>query len=142
LIKIDAIDADSASIKNAIRNVQETGLSDRVSLHLITIERAALKEKKYDLVMTFESIHDIAYPVEELRKIREILSPEGVVLVGDARMKEALQEKNDFPGRFYYNFNVLLCLPQSMTYPNSVATGAAMTPSTFRTYAKEQIFKD
>jgi len=141
LIKIDAIDADSASIKNAIRNVQETGLSDRVSLHLITIERAALKEKKYDLVMTFESIHDIAYPVEELRKIREILSPEGVVLVGDAGMKEALQEKNDFPGRFYYNFSVLLCLPQSMAYPNSVATGAAMTPSTFRTYAKERDFQ-
>jgi hypothetical protein len=35
---------------------------------------------------------------------------------------------------------VLLCLPQSMTYPDSVATGAAMTPSTFKNYAKEAGF--
>jgi hypothetical protein len=52
----------------------------------------------------------------------------------------ACKEKNDFAGRLYYNFSVLLCLPQSMEYPNSAATGAAMTPSTFRKYAKEAGF--
>src|SRR5215208_2719310 len=92
LVKIDAIDADSSSIENASRNVEEAGFSDRISLHLTTIEKALLKEKY------------------------------------------------DFPGRFYYNFSVLLCLPQSMAYPDSVATGAAMTPSTFKKYAKEAGF--
>src|SRR5918999_1746335 len=92
LVKIDGIDADSSSIENASRNVEEAGFSDRISLHLTTIE------------------------------------------------KEVLEEKNDFPGRFYYNFSVLLCLPQSMAYPDSVATGAAMTPSTFKNYAKEAGF--
>jgi ubiquinone/menaquinone biosynthesis C-methylase UbiE len=139
LVKIDAIDADSSSIENASRNVEEAGLSDRISLHLTTIEKAALKEK-YDLVMTFESVHDIAYPIKALEKMREILAPRGIVLVGDVKMKEVLEEKNDFPGRFYYNFSVLLCLPQSMAYPGSVATGAAMTPSTFKNYAKEAGF--
>ena len=139
LVKIDAIDADSSSIENASRNVEEAGLSDRISLHLTTIEKASLKEK-YDLMMTFESVHDIAYPIKALEKMREILAPGGSVLVGDVKMKEVLREKNDFPGRFYYNFSVLLCLPQSMTYPDSVATGAAMTPSTFKNYAKEAGF--
>ena len=55
--------------------------------------------------------------------MREILAPRGIVLVGDVKMKEVLEEKNDFPGRFYYDFNVLLCLPQSMAYPDSVAKG-------------------
>jgi len=144
LVKIDAIDSDSTSIENARRNIQQAGLSNRVSLHLTTIEKASFlieeERKRYDLVMTFESVHDIAYPVEALRKIREMLSPKGVVFVGDVKMKEALTEKNDFPGRFYYNYSVLLCLPQSMTYPESAATGAAMTPSTFRRYAKEAGF--
>jgi tRNA1(Val) A37 N6-methylase TrmN6 len=67
LVKIDAIDADSSSIENASRNVEEAGLSDRISLHLTTIEKASLKEK-YDLVMTFESVHDIAYPIKALEK--------------------------------------------------------------------------
>jgi hypothetical protein len=55
-------------------------------------------------------------------------------------MKDVLGEKNDFACRFYYNFSVLLCLPQSMAYPDSEATGAAMTPSTFKRYAKEAGF--
>ena len=124
LIKIDAIDADPSSIENASRNVEEAGFSDRISLHLTTIEKALLKEK-YDLMMTFESVHDIAYPIKALEKMRDMLAPRGSVLVGDVKMKEVLGEKNDFPGRFYYNFSVLLCLPQSMTYPDSVATGGS-----------------
>jgi ubiquinone/menaquinone biosynthesis C-methylase UbiE len=139
MAKIDAIDADYSSIENASRNVQEAGLSHRISLHLSTIEKTSLKEK-YDLVMTFESVHDIAYPIKALEKMREILAPRGSVLVGDVKMKEVLEEKNDFPGRFYYNFSVLLCLPQSMAYPDSKATGAAMSPSIFKNYAKEAGF--
>jgi hypothetical protein len=90
--------------------------------------------------MTFESVHDIAYPIRALQKMRETLAPRGTLLVGDVKMKEVLKEKDDFAGRFYYNFSVLLCLPQSMAYPDSVATGAAMTPSTFKKYAKEAGF--
>ena len=78
MVKIDAIDADSSSIENASRNVEEAGLSDRISLHLTTIEKASLKEK-YDLMMTFESVHDIAYPIKALEKMREILAPGGNV---------------------------------------------------------------
>ena len=85
--------------------------------------------------MTFESVHDMAYPIDALRKMKEMVSENGAVLVGDVKMKEKVEEKNDFAGRLYYNFSVLMCLPQSMEYPNSKATGAAMTPSTFRNYA-------
>ena len=139
LVKIDAIDVDLTSINNAFKNIKEAGLSDGISVHVSPIEKAPLKEK-YDLVMTFESIHDMAYPVDALRKMKDAVHENGAVLVGDVKMKEKLEEKNDFAGRLYYNFSVLLCLPQSMEYPNSQATGAAMTPSTFRRYAKEAGF--
>jgi 2-polyprenyl-3-methyl-5-hydroxy-6-metoxy-1,4-benzoquinol methylase len=103
------------------------------------IEKATFKEK-YDLVMTFESVHDMAYPIEALRRMKDMVSANGAVLVSDVKMKDKVEEKNDFAGRLYYNFSVLLCLPQSMEYPNSAATGAAMTPSSFRKYAKEAGF--
>jgi hypothetical protein len=48
-----------------------------------------------------------------------MLSTEGIVLVADVKMQEAIEKKNDFVGRLYYNFSVLLCLPQSMAYCNS-----------------------
>ena len=139
LVKIDAIDPDSSSIDNASKNVSDEGLEERISLYATTIEKAPVKEK-YDLVMTFESIHDMAYPIESLRKMKEIVSTNGGVLVGDVKMEDKLQDKNDFAGRLYYNFSVLLCLPQSMAYTNSEATGAAMTPSTFKRYANEAGF--
>jgi 2-polyprenyl-3-methyl-5-hydroxy-6-metoxy-1,4-benzoquinol methylase len=134
LIKIDAIDVDLSSINNASKNIEKAGLSDRISVHNVPIEKATLKEK-YDLVMTFESVHDMAYPIEALRRMKDLVSANGAVLVSDVKMKDKLEEKNDFAGRLYYNFSVLLCLPQSMEYPNSASTGAAMTPSSFRKYA-------
>jgi 2-polyprenyl-3-methyl-5-hydroxy-6-metoxy-1,4-benzoquinol methylase len=139
LVKIDAIDVDLSSIDNASKNIEKAGLSDRISINASPIEKATLK-KKYDLVMTFESVHDMAYPIEALRRMKDMVSANGAVLVGDVKMKDKLEEKNDFASRLYYNFSVLLCLPQSMEYPNSAATGAAMTPSSFRKYAKEAGF--
>jgi hypothetical protein len=90
--------------------------------------------------MTFESVHDMAYPIDALRKMKDVVAENGAVLVNDVKIKDKLEEKNDLAGRLYYNFSVLICLPQSMECPNSKATGAAMTPSTFKKYAKEAGF--
>jgi cyclopropane fatty-acyl-phospholipid synthase-like methyltransferase len=139
LIKIDAIDIDLSSINNASDNIKKAGLSDRISVYASPIEKTSLKEK-YDLVMTFESVHDMAYPIDALRKMKDVVAENGAILVSDVKIKDKLEEKNDLAGRLYYNFSVLICLPQSMECPNSKATGAAMTPSTFKKYAKEAGF--
>jgi 2-polyprenyl-3-methyl-5-hydroxy-6-metoxy-1,4-benzoquinol methylase len=139
LVKVDAIDADSSSIVNATANVKKEGLQDRISLYPAPMEEAPINQK-YDLIMTFETVHDMAYPVEALRKMKEMLCQDGTLLVADVKMGDTLQEKNNFAGRLYYNFSVLLCLPQSMHYPGSKATGAAMTPSTFLRYCREAGF--
>ena len=94
LVKIDAIDPDS-SIDNALKNVKDEGLEERISLYATPIEKAPVKEK-YDLIMTFESIHDMAYPIEALRKMKEIVSTNGAVLVSDVKMKDKLQDKKRF----------------------------------------------
>jgi len=139
LTKIDAIDADPQSIDNAKKNVRNEGLENRISLHQSLIEKASFKEK-YDLVMTFESIHDMPHPIDALKKMRDVVSANGAIMIGDVSMNEKLEEKNDFAGKLYYNFSVLLCLPQSVNHTNSVATGAAMTTSTFKKYAIEAGF--
>jgi hypothetical protein len=56
--------------------------------------------------------------------------------VDDVKMKDVLEEKNDFAGRFYYNFSVLLCLPQSMAYHDSEATGAGYDSFNFQKICK------
>lgn len=139
LVKIDAVDLDSQSINNAKKNVRIEGLENRISFYQTSNENFSLDEK-YDLVMTFKSIHDMPFPIESLRKMKNMVSTNGTILIGDVKMGDRLEEKKDFTGKFYYNFSVLLCLPQSMAYENSEATGAAMTPSTFIKYANESEF--
>ncbi len=138
-VKIDAIDADSSSIVNAKYNVEKECLQDRISVYHAPIEKSHF-EQKYDLIITFETIHDMAYPIEALRKMKNMLLKNGTILVADVKMGDTLQDKNHFAGRLYYNFSVLLCLPQSLDYPGSKATGAAMTPSTFLRYSNEAGF--
>jgi 2-polyprenyl-3-methyl-5-hydroxy-6-metoxy-1,4-benzoquinol methylase len=62
------------------------------------IEKTSLKEK-YDLVMTFESVHDMAYPIDALRKMKDVVAENGAVLVSDVKIKDKLEEKNDLAGR-------------------------------------------
>ena len=136
LTKIDAIDVDEMSVQNTSKNIEKNNLSDRITVYNMPIEKMSHKDQ-YDLVMSFETIHDMAYPVESLSQMRKMVFPNGSVLIADVKMNENLIDKKDFAGRLYYNFSVLLCLPQSLVYPDSMGTGAAMIPSTFQRYVKE-----
>ena len=96
LVKIDAIDPDSSSTDNASKNLKDEGLEERISLYATPIEKAPVKEK-YDLIMTFESIHDMAYPIEDFKKNeRNSIYKWGCFLVSDVKMKDKLQDKKRF----------------------------------------------
>ncbi len=138
--RIDAIDVDPASIEEARRNARQSGIAERVTFYLASVEESSLKGP-YDLVTAFECIHDMAYPVRALRRMNEIVDSNGAVLVADELVGETLDENRSLLGRLMYNFSVLHCLPQAMVFPDSAATGTVMSPSKLRTYATEAGFR-
>jgi 2-polyprenyl-3-methyl-5-hydroxy-6-metoxy-1,4-benzoquinol methylase len=138
-IRVEGIDPDEASIKEARRNAAQAGVSDRVIFHRSTVESAPCRGP-YALVTAFECIHDMPYPVEALRQMRQLASPGGTVLIADERVADTLEENRNFMGHLYYNFSVLHCLPQAMIFPNAAGTGTVITPSTMRRYAAEAGF--
>ncbi|MGH2602241.1 MAG: class I SAM-dependent methyltransferase, partial [Dehalococcoidia bacterium] len=81
-VTVEGFDLDDASIAQARRNVAGAGLAGRVTFH---IRDAADPELvgRYDLVTAFETIHDIARPVEALRVMRGLLADGGAVLIAD-----------------------------------------------------------
>ena len=139
-VRIDAIEPDARSLDTARTNVAAAGLADRIELHGTTMEEALLIGP-FDLVTSFECLHDMAYPVEALRAMRKVLAPDGALLLSDEKVAETLAENTSPLGRLYYNFSVLHCLPQSMAMPGSAATGAVIRPSTVRRYATEAGFR-
>ncbi len=138
-IHIDAVDMDAASIEQAKRNAQQAGAANRITFHLSSAEESPMSGP-YDLVTAFECIHDMAYPVKALRRMRELAGPNGAVLIADEAVGDSLEENRNFLGHWNYNFSVLHCLPQAMVFPGAAGTGTVMSPSTLRAYAQEAGF--
>jgi 2-polyprenyl-3-methyl-5-hydroxy-6-metoxy-1,4-benzoquinol methylase len=138
-VRIDAVDADAASVQQAHHNIQAGGVADRITLHRAAAEDAPLSGP-YDLVTALECLHDMAYPVQALRRMRELASPDGAVLVAGEAVGESLGENRNFLGRLSYNISLLYSLPQAMVHPGSAGIGTMLGPSTLRRYAEEAGF--
>ncbi|HEX5120151.1 MAG TPA: class I SAM-dependent methyltransferase [Pseudonocardiaceae bacterium] len=135
LVHVDAFELDPASVRLARDNVAAEGLADRVRVHEVDIGAVATHEP-YDLVMAFECVHDMPYPVQALQAMGRLAGDRGTVLVADMKVGERFSPPGDLVERLMYGFSLSVCLPDSMSHPESAATGTAMRPDTFRQYAE------
>jgi len=140
-VEIDAIDPDDLSIEEAKRIAKEEGVSEQINFHVSTVEEADV-EGPYHLVTAFECIHDMPYPVQALKRMRDLADADGAVLIADEAVEDKLEDNMNFMGHFFYNFSVLHCLPQAMGFPDSAATGTVIRPSVLRGYADAAGYKD
>jgi SAM-dependent methyltransferase len=141
MVRVDGLDLDEASIATAQANAQQAGVADRVRFELRDAADPQLAGQ-YNLVTAFETLHDMARPVEALRAMRELLAEDGSVLIADERVAEAFAAPGDDIDRFNYGWSILHCLPASRTESPSAATGTVMRPPTLRRYATEAGFRE
>lgn len=138
-VAIDAIEPDAGSIAVARSNAAAAGVADRIVFHQRPLETVELA-RGFTLATAFECVHDMAFPVAALRRMRELLAPDGSALVIDEAVADRLEENMHFAGHLNYNWSILHCLPQALVEPGSAATGAVMGPETLRRYAAEAGF--
>ncbi len=138
-VYVDGIDSDHASIKAAGRNLEGSGVEDRVTFH----ERDAADPElagRYDLVTVFEALHDMSYPVDVLRAARGLLGGGGMMMIGDERTQEAFTAPAGEVERLYYGFSVFHCLPVGMVGEGAAGTGTVMRADSVKRYADEAGF--
>lgn len=138
-LRVDGIDADSASIAAARRNAAESGVADRVRFEVT--DAADAGPGGYDLVLAVEVVHDLARPVEALAAMRDRVANSGAVLAVDPRWEDPGDGPADELQRMLRASSVLLCLPRGMDHDHPVGTGAAMTAETFAGYAGSAGFR-
>jgi 2-polyprenyl-3-methyl-5-hydroxy-6-metoxy-1,4-benzoquinol methylase len=138
-VHVDGIDSDSASIEFARKNLEGSGVEDRVSFHDRDASDPGL-EGRYDLVTIFEALHDMSYPVEVLRSARALLAEGGVMFIGDERTEESFTAPAGETERLFYGFSILHCLPVGMVGEGAAGTGTVIRPGTVRGYAEEAGF--
>jgi 2-polyprenyl-3-methyl-5-hydroxy-6-metoxy-1,4-benzoquinol methylase len=137
--RIDGIDLDEASIDAARSNVDAADVADRVSLICGDAADSTLAGR-YDLVTLFETLHDMAHPVQVLRAAAAMLAPGGAVLVADERVAETFTAPGDDLERFNYGWSALHCLAAALVEPGAAGTGTVLRPATVKRYALEAGF--
>jgi 2-polyprenyl-3-methyl-5-hydroxy-6-metoxy-1,4-benzoquinol methylase len=133
-VTVDGFDTDEASITDARTNAAAAGVTGRA--HFVHGDASAAGGR-YDLVCSFESIHDMARPVQVLAAMRAMAAPDGAVFVVDERAADSLTGNDPDPmQRFFYAASVLHCLPVGRSEPGSAATGTVMRAATLERYAE------
>lgn len=140
-VTVDGFDMDEPSIEAAREHAEAAGLTDRVRFHVCDASDSTLAGR-YDLVVAFECIHDLADPVGGLRTMRRLAGENGAVIVVDERVRETFMCEDDPVERFNYGFSVLHCLPVGMTSPSPAGTGAVMRPEKLRSYSIQAGFDE
>jgi hypothetical protein len=70
-----------------------------------------------------------------------MLSPGGLVFIGDERTQDAFTAPAGDRERLLYGFSIMSCLPSGMMGPDPAGTGTVMRAGTVRRYGTEAGFE-
>jgi SAM-dependent methyltransferase len=115
-------DYHEGSIELAKKRAADAGVSERVSFEAATAQ--TFSGDGYDLVTTFDCLHDMGDPAAAARRIRAALAPGGTWLIVEPMAGDTVPDNLNPVGRVYYGFSTLLCLPNARSQAGGAALGA------------------
>ena len=115
-------DYHAASIELARKRAAEAGVEDRTRFEVATAQD--FPGTGYDLVATFDCLHDMGDPVGAARHVRETLAPDGTWLIVEPYAGDAVADNLNLVGRAYYGFSTYLCVPNALSQNGGYALGA------------------
>jgi SAM-dependent methyltransferase len=106
-------DVDHTSIERAREKAQRAGLGGRIRFEQIAAERVPFRDR-FDLVMAFNCIHDMAHPRAALEAIQRMLKPDGAFLWSEADVGARLEDNLGPFGRTLYGASTMHCMTVSL----------------------------
>ncbi len=131
--RFTGFDYHEASIATARERATEAGVGDRVRFQ--TASATDFPGAGFDLVTTFDALHDMGDPVGAARHVRGALKPDGTWMVVEPMSGDTVSENLNPVGRAYYGFSTLLCTPSSLAQDVGLALGTQAGPARIRAVA-------
>ncbi len=78
----------------------------------------------YDLVASFDCLHDMGDPAGAARHVRESLNPDGTWMLVEPFANDNLEDNLNPIGRVFYAAATMLCTPASCSQEVGLALGA------------------
>ena len=133
-------DSYPPAIAAANANAQAAGLADRVRYEVCDVTRGI--PGRYDLITTFDVVHDMPHPRPAMKEIRNALKPDGTYFVLEFNFFGDLQRNIDHPmgiGAFGYSASANYCMTQALAVGGE-GTGTCMGEEKARELASEAGF--
>ena len=133
-------DSYAPSVETANANAAAAGLSDRLRYEAYDASEGI--PGSYDLITTFDVVHDMPRPRPALKQIRSALKSEGTYFVLEFNFWSDLQKNIDHPlgiGAFGYSASVNYCMTQALAVGGE-GTGTCMGEDKMRELASEAGF--
>jgi 2-polyprenyl-3-methyl-5-hydroxy-6-metoxy-1,4-benzoquinol methylase len=102
------------SIEQAKANAEAAGVADRLSFQHLDASQGL--PEQYDVITTFDVVHDAVSPRGLLRAIRNGLRPGGRYVCLEINSSDKLEENFGLLGAFFYSVSVLYCMTSSLAH--------------------------
>ncbi|MGB7023278.1 MAG: class I SAM-dependent methyltransferase [Candidatus Acidiferrales bacterium] len=97
------------------------------------------KGRKFDLICSFDCIHDMVDPKATLRAVREALADDGIYLWSEPNASANAHENRNPVGKAFHSISPMHCMTVSLAY-NGAGLGTVIGESGARALAKEAGF--
>jgi SAM-dependent methyltransferase/transcriptional regulator with XRE-family HTH domain len=131
--RFSGFDYHDESIRQAAKKAADAGVAGRVTFEVAAA--ADFSGTGYDLVTSFDSLHDMGDPVGAARHVLASLHPDGTWMIVEPAAGDRVEDNLNAVGRAYYNFSTLLCVPSSLSQEVGLALGAQAGEAAIREVA-------
>jgi ubiquinone/menaquinone biosynthesis C-methylase UbiE len=131
-------DYHQASIDIARKRAADAGVADRARFEVASAQ--TFSGTDYDLIATFDCLHDMGDPAGAARQIRQAIAVDGTWLIVEPLAGDTLAGNLNPVGRVYYSFSTFVCVPNARSQPGGYALGAQAGEAAIRRVAGQAGF--
>jgi ubiquinone/menaquinone biosynthesis C-methylase UbiE len=135
---VSGSDYHDGSIELARKRAADAGVGNRATFEVASAQ--TFSGTGYDLVTTFDCLHDMGDPLGAARHIRDTLAPEGTWLIVEPAATDSVEGNLNPVGRIYYSFSAFLCVPNALSQPGGYSLGAQAGEDAIREITAEAGF--
>jgi SAM-dependent methyltransferase len=119
--RFEGFDYHEPSIRAARERAKDAGVDDRVKFEAVA--GGDTPSSGYDLVTSFDCLHDMGDPAGAASAILRSLKPDGVWMIVEPYAGDKVEENFSPVGRLYYCASVLLCVSGALAQDVGLALG-------------------
>jgi SAM-dependent methyltransferase len=106
-------DYHEGSVRTARERAKAAGVGDRVKFEVA--KSTAFAGGPYDLVCTFDCLHDMEDPSGAARNVRRVLAKDGTWMIIEPIAGDRVEENINPVSRVYYAASTMVCVPHSLS---------------------------